>query len=121
MRNFFRRTLRRPARTTFIDPKHLESCTDDRPPAAPPPKTDWPEIQSRHPGWWQVHRVEVPDSSTERRFVLIAELRTEDEAFNVASQQASQVRITKWGDKQKPYFSMREPRMRITGTVTRAE
>ena len=72
----------------------------------PPPLTDWPEIQTRHRGWWQVHRIEIHPGHV-RKAVLIAERRTEDEAFAVAAKQASRVRITKWGDKRRPYESFR--------------
>jgi len=117
MRTFFRR-FRRPQDRPFL---HVERCEDDRPPAPPLALKDWPEIESRHPSWWQVHRIEVTAGQSERRAVLIAETRTEDEAFRVAAQQFSQVRITKWGAKLKPYYSMREPLIRFTGTVIRAD
>lgn len=83
-----------------------------------PDLVDWPPIQSRHPNWWQLFRLE--QHGTELRPVLIAETRTEDEAFRIAAQQVSQVRLTKWGSKLQPYESYR-PRMVITGTVERAD
>ena len=90
---------------------HLEACEDDRRPASePPPPSDWPVIQSRHPGWWQVHRIELRPGGT-RFAVLIAQVRTEAEAFRVVSQQASQARITKWGSKVPPYYSHRDPKV----------
>jgi hypothetical protein len=94
--------LGRPDLTT-----HLSVPDEPLPP--PPPLVDWPAIQSRHPAWWQVARVEV-HGGLERRYVLIAEVRTEAEAFRVAYLQASQVRITKWGSKERPYESMRDPK-----------
>lgn len=88
--------------------KHVGDCQDDRPPArAERPRVDWPEIQSRHPGWWQVHRIELRQGV--RVTVLIAEVRTEDEAFRVMDQQHSQTRISKWGSKLPPYVSHRDP------------
>jgi len=56
-----------------------------------------------------------------RQAVLIAETRGEEEAFRVATQQASQVRITKWGHKQKPYYSFRPPLLVIEGTVQQTD
>ena len=64
-----------------------------------------------------MHRIELGLEGTERRLVLIAECRNEEAAFHVAAQQASQVRITKWGSKQRPYESFRPPLMRVVGTV----
>jgi len=88
----------------------LEAPVDDVPPA-PPACTDWPRIESRHPTWWQVHRVVL--DGHERDFVLIAEVRTEEDAFKVAAVQASQVRIRKWGVKPD-YYSFQPPQ-RIGG------
>lgn len=102
-------------------PRFLEPLTgEDEPPATEafpkvPDLVDWPAIQSRHPTWWQVHRIEL--EGTERRLVLIAECRSEEAAFTVAAQQAAQVRITRWGSKQRPYESFRPPLMRVVGTV----
>lgn len=91
-------------------------------PVAPPedfPKqpdlVDWPRIHSRHPHWWQVHRIEI--HGDEKHLVLIAEVRDEDAAFRVAAQQVSQVRITKFPSKARPYESYRPPLVVITGTV----
>lgn len=80
-----------------------------------PTLADWPPTPSRHPNWWQVHRVE--HHGLERRLVLIAECYSEDEAFKVAAKQASQVRITKWGVKARPYESFRAPLVVVEGTV----
>lgn len=91
---------------------------DDVPPERPA-LFDLPRIQSRHPNWWQVFRIEV--HGLERRLVLIAECRTEDAAFRLAATQASQVRITKWGAKVRPYDSFRDPLVVIEGTVSRAD
>lgn len=79
---------------------------------------DWPRIQSRHPNWWQVHRIE--HHGTEKRLVLLAECRSEDDAFKIAAQQVSQVRITKWGTK-RPYESYRPPLVVVEGTVSSHE
>ena len=69
---------------------------------------DWPAIQSTHPAWWQVHRVEQVTPGL-LRYVLIAETQTEAQAFSVAVRQLHQVRITKWGTKVRPYLTMRDP------------
>ena len=53
--------------------------------------------------------------------MLIAEVRTENEAFKVAAGQASQVRIRKWGAKAKDYLSPHEPLLVVTGTVRQAD
>ena len=87
---------------------------------APPPRRDWPEIQTRHPAWWQVHRIEV-DAQGVRVAVLIAEVRTEDEAFRVADRQLSQARVTKWGSKQQPFYTRREPKMQHQPQTTDGE
>lgn len=76
----------------------------------PPTLTDWPVIHTNHPYWWQVHRV-VMGKDGSRGYQLIAECRSEDEAFRVASQQLHQCRITKWGDKRPPYFSAKSPKV----------
>jgi hypothetical protein len=81
-------------------------------PGLPPPvrqdvRQDWRVIPSRHPWWWQVHRVVHRDAGLD--YELIAECRTEAEAFRVETFQESQVRITKWGSKTLPYFSPRSP------------
>jgi hypothetical protein len=110
-RGYYRRQRQRIGQRGAINrpvPPPDASCPG--PPSAPPaPRRDWPAISSAHPGWWQVHRVEVRGGA--RGFALIAEVRTEAEAFQVAATQASQVRITKWGDRQRPYFSPQRPRM----------
>lgn len=106
-----RRVRQRQTQRQTLDAPRITFTTDaDAPtPRAEPPLRDWPEIDSRHPGWWQVARVEVrPDGGV--RYALIAECRTEDQAFSVAVHQASQVRITKWGSKLAPYTSMRPPK-----------
>ena len=88
--------------------RHVVDPVDDPAPTVVEPR-DWPAIESRHPAWWLVHRVEVaPDGA--RRLVLIAECRTEDQAFAIAVHQASQVCITKHGSKLPPYYSHRSPR-----------
>jgi hypothetical protein len=87
----------------------VDTCPVHAPVPQPPPPVDWPEVQTRHPSWWQVHRVEV--HGLERRLVLVAEVRTEDEAFRVADQQASQARIHKWGSRERPYFTHRSPKL----------
>jgi hypothetical protein len=110
MPNYYRRLRQRLSqRTALNSPASRPDLPDDVP---PPPTTrgDWPEIQSRHPGWWQVHRVEL--DGDERRYVLIAEMRTEMDAFDVAAKQISQVRITKWGSRQPAHFSYHPPRRR---------
>jgi len=83
-----------------------------RPPAAPVLE-DWPRIESRHPTWWQVQRVEKRGDQTV--WVLIAEVRSEDAAFRIAHRQKYQVRISKYGDRQKPYYSHREPKVVTNG------
>lgn len=74
----------------------------------PPARRDWPAIKSRHPAWWHVERVER--CGDQLRYVLIAETETEQAAFTVADRQASQTRITRWGDKRAPWLSFRPPR-----------
>ena len=69
---------------------------------------DWPAIQSQHPQWWQVHRVEEHDG--QRVFVLIAEAEDETQAFKIALSQDSEACITKWNDRSPPYFTHRPPR-----------
>lgn len=88
--------------------RHFET-PDPEPRPAPPVRMDWPEVPNRQPHSWQVHRVELHDGV--RTHVLIAQVRTEDEAFRVEAQQASQVCITKWGSKQPPYYSARPPKV----------
>ena len=106
----------RPQQTADL-PKGREPETPAEAFPKQPDLVDWPPIQSRHPNWWQLFRLE--QHGTELRPVLIAETRTEDEAFRIAAQQQSQVRLTKW-DHPRPYESYR-PRMVITGTVERAD
>jgi len=110
----------RPSRTMDLPPGRApETPVDEVPPEAPP-QWDWPAVPSRHPHWWQVHRIEI--HGTERRLVLIAEVRTETEAFRVAAAQMSQVRLTKWGSPARPYETPhRDPLVVVTGTVTHTE
>lgn len=110
----------RPQRTMDLPTGRAPETPVEEVPPETPRQWDWPAIQSRHPHWWQVHRIEV--HGPERRLVLIAETRTEDEAFRVAAAQASQVRLTKWGSRERPYETPhRDPLVVVTGTVTRDE
>ena len=69
--------------------------------------TDWPEITSVHPDWWQVHRVERHGDA--HRLVLIAERRSEQAAFDVLRLQLHQCCISRVGDREDPFVSKREP------------
>lgn len=109
----------RPQRTADLPPGRAPETPDPAPVPVTSDLVDWPRIASRHPHWWQVFRIE--HHGFDRRYALIAEVRTEDEAFRVAAQQASQVRITKFPPKAQPYESFRAPLMVITGTVREAE
>jgi hypothetical protein len=84
--------------------KHLPP---DPPAAPPPPLFDAEMIVEEHPTWWQVHRVE--DRNGDRRAVLIGEFADETQAFLFVATQRSQCRIRKWGSRERPYFSMRDP------------
>jgi hypothetical protein len=75
---------------------------------------DWPAIVSVHPTWWHVSRLEVrPDGGVR---VLIAERRTEAEAFAVIMRQAHQCELRRWGDRRPPYVSHR-PRLVVGGGI----
>ena len=120
MRGFWRLRFGQRPRSRVIDlPLGKEPTTPDPEPRAPAPRKDWPRIISTHPNWWQVHRVEV--CGLEKNYVLIAEVRTETEAFKVAAGQTSQVRIRKWGSKARDYLSPHEPLLVVTGTVSQAD
>jgi hypothetical protein len=111
MRTLWQRLRSRQAAKAAARRPDLSWVGPDLPPPRvhdPAPRTDWPAIESRHPGWWLVQRVERHDDGV--HLVLIAECRTEDEAFTVANRQASQVRISKWGSRLPPYYSPREPK-----------
>ena len=116
-RTLFRRHQQ--ARLALNRPELQAPAVDDHPPPPRVPLVDAPRIESTHPNWWQVHRVEV--CGLEKNYVLIAEVRTETEAFKVAAGQASQVRIRKWGAKAKDYLSPHDPLLVVTGTVRQAE
>lgn len=118
-RRMFRRRQRDAQITALRAPASVPDTVPDVEIPPPAPLVDWPRIHSTHPNWWQVHRVEV--CGLETNYVLIAEVRSEDEAFRVAAQQASQVRIRKWGSQERDYHSMRPPAMVITGTVSRVD
>jgi hypothetical protein len=116
MRFFSRPRFRTRPRYRGVDlPDGKPTTTPDPVPPPQPERRDWPEIASRHPAWWQVHRIELHAGA--RRLALIAETRTEDEAFRVAALQVSKVRITKWGSKERPYESFAEPLVIVTGEV----
>ena len=89
--------------------KHL-TTPEPEPLVKAPDRADWPAIQSTHPGWWQVHRVEQVATGL-MRYVLIAECQSEDMAFRVVRQQLHQCRLTKWGDKRPAYFSPWPPKL----------
>jgi hypothetical protein len=78
------------------------------------PLEDWPAIESVHPTWWQVSRLEVRDGVGVR--VLIAERRTEHDAFAVVVGQAHQCELRRWGDRRPPYVSHR-PRLVVGGGI----
>lgn len=70
-------------------------------------RTDWPAISGMHPTYWHVHRVEIVGGV--RRLVLIAERRTEHDAFAIAAEQRHQCRVSRWSDRRAPYYSPRPP------------
>lgn len=68
-----------------------------------------PVIPTTHPTYWQVHRVE--SRAGVQDFVLIAECRTEADAFRVTDAEAWQCRIRRWGSRLPPYISYRPVRV----------
>lgn len=92
-------------------PRSRPELVPDPPRYVPPPLIERPPIISHHPAWWQVYRIELdPALDPPRRAVLIAEVRTEDEAFKIATSERWQVRITKWGHRAPPFYSHRDPK-----------
>ena len=111
------RTLgqRRRARQSAVAAAHrpdLSKYRDGAEVVHTPPITehrDWPEIRSTHPHWWQVRRIEA--HGDQLVFVLVHETPNEEQAFRVALSQYSQSVITKWNDKQPPYYTSRAPKI----------
>lgn len=97
--------LNRPQLNVHVVP---DSAAPAQRPPCQPVRSDWPPIRGLHPTWWQVERVELCHG--QRRYVLIAQCRHEETAFAVADLQLSQVRITRYGDRQRPWLSFRPPR-----------